>query len=235
MTTIEMTQDKGRTVTGTARGRSLIGQTLLTCGILSSLLYLGTDLLGGSVYAGYSFASQAISELSAIGASSKAVVDPLFIVYDLLVLGFGMGIIIAAAPRERALQTTAAALVGVGALGLAAAVVGPYFSMHQRGIGNLTTDAPHIILTGALVLLLLVAIGAGAFTLGKAFRVYSLATVVTVIVFGVLTIPFATRLASGQPTAGLGIVERINVYSTMLWIAVLSIALVRRRDPEPPA
>ena len=43
----------------------IAGRLLLACGITSSVLYLFTDLLGGLRYPGYSFVSQAISELSA--------------------------------------------------------------------------------------------------------------------------------------------------------------------------
>jgi hypothetical membrane protein len=232
MTTIGITHDHGHTGTEPVRGRGVVVRASVTCGILSSLLYLATDLLGGAVYGGYSFTSQAISELAAIGAASKSVVDPLFVLYDVLLLAFGMGIILTSVSRERALQTTAATLVGVGALGLAAGFVGPFFSMHERGAGNLGTDAPHIILTGVIVVLLLIAIAAGAFAFGKVFRLYSIATIVTALVFGGLTVPFAARLAAGESTRGLGILERINVYSIMLWIAVLSVTLLQRPDSK---
>ena len=68
-------------------------KTLLVCGILSSLLYVATDVLGGMRYPGYSFTSQAVSELMAIGAPSEAFVDPLFIAYGVLVLAFGVGVL----------------------------------------------------------------------------------------------------------------------------------------------
>ena len=39
---------------------------LLICGLISSVLYIATDIAGGLSYPGYSFTSQAISELMAI-------------------------------------------------------------------------------------------------------------------------------------------------------------------------
>lgn len=89
-------------------------------------------------------------------------------------------------------------------------------------------DLPHIVLTAVLVLLLLLMIGFGAFALGSRFRVYSFATLLTVVVFGALTARYARRIAAGEPTPLLGIIERIDVYAALLWIAVLSISLVRR-------
>ena len=150
--------------------------------------------------------------------------------YDFLVLAFAIGVLGAAAGRNRALRIAAAALIGYGAIGTIAGLIGPFFSMHQRGVGSVATDAPHIVLTGVLVLLLLLAIGFGAFALGKRFRVYSLVTLATVILFGALTTPYPARMDVGQPTPGLGIIERIDVYSALLWLAVLGIALVRRAD-----
>ena len=44
-------------------GRGMLRTLLLACGILSSVLYVTTDLLGGLTYEGYSFSAQTISEL----------------------------------------------------------------------------------------------------------------------------------------------------------------------------
>ena len=66
-----------------------IGKTrkfLLICGILASLLYLGTDTFAGMLYAGYNFKDQAISELLAIGAPTSWIVVTLFTLYDLFLI-----------------------------------------------------------------------------------------------------------------------------------------------------
>jgi hypothetical membrane protein len=204
-------------------------RVLLACGVVSSLLYIATDLLGGLRYEGYSFTSQAISELGAIGAPSKAFVDPLFTAYQLLVLVFGVGLLREAAGRNRALHFAATMLAGYGAIGFAAVFAGRNrFAMQMRGAGSLATDAPHIILTAVLLLMLLLAIGVGAYALGRRFRIYSFVTLLTVIAFGAVTGTYAARLAAGQATPGLGIFERIDVYAAMLWVAVLSVALLPR-------
>jgi hypothetical membrane protein len=95
----------------------------------------------------------------------------------------------------------------------------------RRCIGS-----PHIVVAGVVVLLMLLALGFGAFALGKRFRRYSFATLLIVIVFGALTVPYVTRIAAGQPIPGVGIIERINVCSMLLWLAVFAGALLRRRD-----
>ena len=225
MTTIGMTRDRGRTLAQPVRSGSTLRRVLLACGILGPLLYVATDVLGGMRYPGYSFSSQAVSELMAIGAPSEAFVDPLFIAYGVLLMAFGVGVFREGAVRGRALRIAGAVLVSHAAIGF----TGPtLFEMHPRGAGGANGDTPHIILTGVLVLLQLLAIGAAAFALGKRFRNYSFATLLTLIVLGAVTAPYAARLAAGQSTPGFGIVERILIYSSALWVAVLAAALWRR-------
>lgn len=207
---------------------------LLWCGVLSSLLYVAIDLVGGLSYPGYHFSSQAISELTAVGAPSASIVAPLYLVYDLLVLAFGIGVLRTLLPRSQALRLTGSFLVAYGLIGLivATGILGDeFFRMRLRGEGSLATDAPHIVLTGVLVLLLLLTIGTGAFAFGRRFRWYSLGTIVAMLGFGIVTGFYATRLAQGLPTPGLGVFERIDVYLPMLWIGVLGVALLRQPGP----
>lgn len=97
-------------------GRERMCSALLACGIFSSLLYVSADVLGGLIYPDYSFGSQTISELVAIGAPTRGVVEPLFIAYDVLALAFGVGVLWAAG-RSRALRITGALLVGYALVG----------------------------------------------------------------------------------------------------------------------
>jgi hypothetical protein len=206
----------------------MLRKALLVCGVLSSLLYVGADVLAAVRYAGYhSFTSQAISELTAVGAPTKGLVEPLFIAYDILIIAFGVGVW-ASAGRKRALHLVGGLLVGIGAVGLVAM---PFTPMNLRGTGNLSTDAPHIAVTGVVVLLILSAIGFGAFLFGRRFRFYSFATLLTLLVFGAWTGFEATRLAAQQPTPWIGVAERIHIGAYLLWVLVLAITLLRSKIP----
>lgn len=203
-------------------------KVLLVCGILAPLLYLAADVLGGISYPGYNFSSQAISELTATGASSKPLVDGLFFVYFVLAIAFGAGVWRDADGRSRALRIVGALLLGyalVGEIGYSS------YPMQQRGAGSLSSDLPHIVVTAGVLLLFLLAAGVGAFALGRRFRIYSLATLAIIIVFTALMVPLAIQLAAGRPTPGLGILERIVVYSMQIWVAVLAVALLRLPRP----
>src|SRR5687767_8544534 len=103
MTTLGLTMAGRRRKAQSARSNSIMQQGLLVCGILSSLLYVVTDILGGLRYDGYNFSSQAISELMAVGSPSEAFVDPLFVMYGVLAVAFGVGVIREGAGARRLL------------------------------------------------------------------------------------------------------------------------------------
>jgi len=65
---------------------------LLSCGILAPLVYLGTDWLAGRLLMGYNFASQSMSALSAVGASTRSLAVFLTLVACVLMIAFGVGI-----------------------------------------------------------------------------------------------------------------------------------------------
>ena len=83
---------------------------LLSCGILSSLLYVAMNVFVPMQWEGYSSASQTVSELSAIGAPTRPLWVPLGIAYALLVTAFGWGVW-ASARRNRPLRVVGGLLV----------------------------------------------------------------------------------------------------------------------------
>ena len=209
----------------------MLRKALLVCGVLSSLLYVGADLLAAARFPGYhDFTSQAISELTAVGAPTRGSVEPLLIAYDFLVIAFGVGVW-RSAGRKRAMRLVGGLLAGIGVLGLVAI---PFTPMHLRGTGSLSSDAPHIAVTGVIVLFILSAVGVGAFLFGRGFRLYSLATLATLLVFGTWTSFEAARLVADQPTPWLGVSERIHIGAYLLWVLVLAVMLLRSRVPAQP-
>lgn len=49
----------------------MVRKILLTCGVISSVLYVATDILAVVRYTGYSYADQNYSELLATGAPTR--------------------------------------------------------------------------------------------------------------------------------------------------------------------
>jgi Protein of unknown function (DUF998) len=207
----------------------MLRKILLACGVLSSLLYVGTDLLAAARYPDYhDFFSQAISELTAVGAPTKGAVEPLLILYDVLIIAFGVGVLTSGS-RGGPARRVGGLLATIGLVGL---VGMPGAAMRMRGTGSLATDAPHLILTAVIVVCVLLAVGLGAVLLGHRFRIYSYATLATLLGFGAWTGVEGAKLAAGEPTPWLGVVERIHIGAYLLWVAVLAVALLRRRAPE---
>lgn len=200
----------------------MVPKVLLVCGIVSSLLYVATTILGAVVWEGYSSTSQSISELSAIDAPSRPLVVPLMLTYSVLVIAFGLGVW-GSAGQKRALRVVGGLLVGSGVIDLTA----PFFSMQLRGEGTLATDTMHLVLTAVTVFFILLTIGFGATGFGKRFLLYSIGTILILLVFGALAGQDAPQAAANLPTPWMGVTERINIYGSMLWRAVLAIALLR--------
>jgi uncharacterized protein DUF998 len=199
----------------------VLRKSLLICGVLSSLLYLLMNIIVPLEWPAYSSASQTISELSAVGAPTRPLWVLLGFAYTLLVIAFGCGVW-TAAPRNRSLRIVGALMIVYGLTGL----IWPFAPMHLRGAEFTPSDAMHIVLGGVTVLLMLLATGFGAAAFGKRFCIYSVATLVTVVVFGVWTGLDAPRIAANLPTPWIGISERISLGVYLLWIVVLATVLL---------
>ena len=201
----------------------MLRRTLLAGGIAASLLYVGIDVLAAIRYPAYhSFTSRVVSELMASGAPTERLVDPLFLLYGVLMIGFGIGVW--RSDHRRRGRILGGLLIGFATLGL----LGPtLFEMDVRGAGEISepsaADIRHIAITGGLVLLIMATVAVGAFVRGRAFRLYSFATLVIMPVSGILT-----SLAMGQAgTPWVGLIERVNIGAFLAWVAVLAVALLR--------
>ena len=235
MTTIGIaTGQSAAPAAATARSRNRLQDNLLVCGTLAAFVYLLTDVLGSLRYPGYDFTSQGVSELMAVGAPTKLLVDSIFFVYGLLAIGFAIGVIRDAprGERARALRTTGVLLLAYAAIPMALA---GRFAAHPRGAGAFSASVPHIIVTAVLVVLMLAALAFGAFALGRRFRFYSLGTLGLIVALGVVSGYYGARLAAGQSTPGFGIVERVLIYAFLAWAATLGVALLRKAHASSEA
>jgi hypothetical protein len=198
---------------------------LLVCGILSSLLYACEDALTGTLWQGYNFTSQAFSDYSAIGAPTRPLILLFSPIYTVLVIAFGLGVWWSAG-QKRVLRFIGVLLV---VYALVSWVWPQFFPIHLNAAEATSSDTMHIVLTVVTVLSWLLILGFGAISFGKRLRLYSIGTLLTVLVFGALTgfIAGTTQSAVTQSAPWLGITERINIYSFMLWVVVLAITLLR--------
>jgi Protein of unknown function (DUF998) len=201
-----------------------IENPLLSCGIAASVLY-GT-IIWVIQYEGYSAISQTVSELSAWGVSTRPLWIVLGSLYDALMIAFAVGVWVSASER-RSLRIAAGLLFVHGLLGLA----WPFASMHQREViaagGGTLADTGHLVLSGITVALMFGAMGFGAAAFGWRFRIYSIATIAILLVFGGLTSLDGVRLAANLPTPWAGLWERMSIIGFLVWVVVLAVVLWR--------
>jgi len=204
----------------------------IRCGFLSALTYAAMLVFVPLAWPGYSSASQTVSELSAIGAPSRPLWVALGILWTMMYAAFGWGIWKAAGER-RALRISGAAIF-VGA------VVGIFWPpMHLREVlatnGESLTDTLHVFWTAMNGVFTLTAMVFAAAAFGRRFRAYSIATVLVILVAGIMTSMNAAQLEANLPTPGMGAWERVNIGAWLLWVAVLSVLLSRRLQVATPA
>jgi hypothetical protein len=202
-------------------------RVLLACGILSPVLYDGTDILASLVYPEYSYRDQAVSELFAIGAPTTALVVPLFTLSSIALILFAIGASWSFAARARAVRVLALMMLGGAIVGL---LIWNVFPMHMRGAERTLTDKMHLILAANPFILLAICAAAVAFP-GR-FRVYSIVTLVLLFVPAVFAFRLAPLVDANAPTPWLGISERFAQYETGVWQVVLAITLLRRQRRE---
>ncbi|HET7117944.1 MAG TPA: DUF998 domain-containing protein [Hanamia sp.] len=203
----------------------MMRKALLTCGILSSLWYASINIFVPIMYAGYSPISFTVSELSAIGAPTRILWVMLALLYPLLFVFFGWGVL-KSSRGNHSLEIT-------GTLIIIYSIFNFYWPpMHQReviamGAGTLS-DTLHIVWAMITLLFMMLMMGFGAVALGKRFRLYTIATWVVFFVFGILTWLESPGIEKNLPTPWIGVWERINIGAFILWVIILAIVLLRR-------
>jgi hypothetical protein len=198
---------------------------LLFCGILSSLWYVFMNLFVPLHYPGYSSSSLTVSELSAIGAPTRILWILLGTLYPLLYAAYGWGVFKISGQRTK-LKILAALIIGYSIMNL-------YWPpMHSReaiaaGAKSLS-DTLHIAWTIATVLLFICTMGVGAAAFGKRIRIYTIISMMLLLLFGILTTTQTQHLEANLPTPLMGFWERLNQYIYFLWVIIISWQLIKK-------
>lgn len=204
-------------------------RVLLCCGIASGLTYLTMDVLAAAFfYPGYDYTAQQVSELSAIGAPSRAMWMTFTYPYTALTALFAAGVWMVAGSRP-SLRVTAVLILLFAMNAISWGLLAP---MHMRGTQFTDTDSLHIGFAVSAVLLTLMIMGIGSLGLGRRFRLFTAVLVLAMLAAGGVISTQIPAIAANQPTPWMGLVERISVYSPMLWLAVFAAALWRQVLPS---
>lgn len=194
---------------------------LLASGVLAAVAYVGADIIAAVGWQPYSFRSQTVSELMGLGSPWRPFLMAMFSLHNFLVFIFSIAVRHAGGPARR-MKVTAALLAVYAVVGEIGLVMAP---MHQRGEVASATDTAHIIVTVVLGISILLFIAYGGGTRGKVLFRYSVGSMAVMILFGAWAGRLGPRLAANEPTPWMGIIERINIYSCMAWLAVYALVL----------
>jgi len=218
-----MAQDRMPTPEGGRSRDSVVLKVLLACGAASSVVYAATDILASMRWQGYDWTARMVSDLLAVSAPTRSFIVVPMVLYNLLIFAFGTGVWSRAGNRR--LRIAGAILIAYGIVSMIGLFVFP-LNYAAEGAGA----TMHQVVTFALIVLMFAFIAFAAAGSGRAFRIYSIATVVVIVVGAILAGAQIPRIEADLPTPGLGVYERLNIYSMLLWVAVFSISLLRARD-----
>lgn len=216
-------------------GRSWWRQILLGCGIVGPAWWIAMDVVGSLRYPGYSYVDQTISELGAEGAPTQAFMTVFSgIPYFVLMIAFGLGIWLTAGGR-RAQRITAALLLGEVVWGFVGGLAFPMATREVIAAGQDTLrNQMHAWYGIGMPIFFLLAIGFGSRLFGTRFRYFSYATILAMLVCGLLVGLQTSALIANRATPWLGVEERMNAYASMLWLAVLAVGLLRAEGAAAP-
>ena len=202
-----------------ARPRRIL---LLPAAIAAVVVYGIGDLISGSLYQGYSFTDQAISELSAFGSPVRPLMVSAILLHAVLVTAFGAGVLRSA--QRPSLRWAGIFLIGAGLVGFPTHTA---FAMSSRWMVGGFNDTMHIILSGVFSFFVIFAMVLSAVAYRGPFRLYSIATMLVVVGFGAAS-SFAIRGIEQNMTPWAGAYERINAYAYFAWLVVLALTVMRR-------
>lgn len=194
------------------------------CGVIGTFLYIMMNIFVPMLWNEYNSLYQTVSEISAIDAPTRYVWLPLGFIYGVLMVFFGIGVV-KSARKKHALKISGYLLIVYAFLSL-------YWPpMHQREIlaagGGTLTDTLHLVWAAISVLFMFLAIGFGAAAFGKGFKIYSISTILFLLIFGIMTSMEAGNVAKDLPTPWIGLWERGNIAVFLLWICSLTIIISR--------
>jgi len=195
--------------------RSLIAVGAL--GIAAVALYVGATILGGILDPRYSHVGNAISELTGSEAPDRAVLAPIYIVYNVVLFAFGFALF--RASSRGTLFAIGLVLFAVGGLSGIGQVT--FFRQDSVGAVATTQGTIHLVLAGVSSLLSLgTAILYGlAFRREPSFRRLSRYSFVTAALL-VLTAPLAVGSIG---TDLMGLYERLTIGVYMAWVVVVAV------------
>lgn len=198
-----------------------LGTWALVCGILSVIFYTLHDVIGGMFYPGYDRMTQAVSDLTAVGAPSQTVAGGLTSIHGIFSCICCAFLCVMAKGLRKSLRLGIwlfAAMNAVSAIGYS------LFPLTGSGYDGSFQSFVHVYVVTILVVLLsivsLVLIAIGSFRdRRKALGILA--------IIALLCMFFGAAGSANLPQSIFGIVERFSTYSAVIFTAILGVFAYR--------
>jgi hypothetical membrane protein len=196
-------------------------------GIVGSVVYVLTVILGGLLWHGYSHISQAISELIMTTSPNQIIMQPLFWVYNLLLIAFSIGYY--RWGKAKLIKISAMFLFVVAFSGVMMLI----FPQDAIGTSLSTHGLIHLIFAGLAALSTLVAVFLSAISFWRRNDYKQLGGISLVLGLIILISGPLTAIAPTAFPHYFGLSERITIGSFIVWWFLLSYTIYKNeRKPK---
>jgi hypothetical protein len=192
---------------------------LALCGALAPIVYVAALVVGGLLDPSYSQIGRTVSEIIERGAPNRDLLNIMFVVYNLLVIPFAIGLHTGLG-RGKLRGLIAGCLIAISLLG----VVWTLFLPLDEGGKSITQTGMLHLIVGGLVVPFIFIIELGFWGAARKdprwrrYDLFSLAIFAVTFVFGITTVAFVNSDLRG-------LFERITTGSFLVWIEVLALKL----------
>jgi hypothetical membrane protein len=198
---------------------------LMLCGVLAAILYAGTVILGGLLRPGYSHISMAISELVADGAPNRALLSSSFLLYNILLSLFGIGLFLKVKSQSHKQVLGIIGSLALMLVGIAGILMELAFAQEPGGTTTTFVGMMHFIMAGiaalgTMVALIMMGLWFRNFPEMKGYVLYSLISVAIIFVSGGSSVP---AVANHSPLFGL--IERITIGTFIMWMFMIGLKM----------
>lgn len=193
-------------------------------------MFLLVDIIGGIITPDYNYIINAISELTQTGSENVYLLSSLFLISAIMSVCFGVGIVLNYKYRHSKLLFLGGILIIIS--GIFSGLTGTVFPQDPLNGDTTFAGTMHLILVGISAIMimpciLMIGIGLYREKQWKSFRLYSIITVLIMVIFGGLT-----PVLIMNDIELLGLFERITIYAYLLWVFVLALKFISEQPSQ---
>ena len=197
---------------------SFIVKLFSLSGIIGVIFYFLHVFIGKMFYENYNSMAQAISDLTSLDSPSKNIAMVFSMLYGIFTVIFSIYFFIYFKQKINKFVTFGAGFFSI--MTIVSFLGYTFFPLSEAGYAGTFQDKMHIVVTIAVVLFTVIALI--LFMIGF-FRIKNkkIISVISLCTFSLLLI--GSILMNNLPKEYFGIAERINVYSIVIYIGILSL------------